>query len=62
MKRDEWSFTLDDIEAGFGKIFEVKECLDGIDCFRGYAWELISMDLKMLADDYFSQERQINLI
>lgn len=58
MKRDEWSFTLEDIEVGFGKIFDVKECLEGIDCFRGYAWELISMDLKMAADEYFSLENK----
>ena len=27
------------------------------DCYRGYAWELISMDLKAAAEEYFNQEK-----
>ena len=37
MMRDEWSFTKNDIKAGFERIFDVKECPEGIDCYRGYA-------------------------
>ena len=54
--RDEWSFTEKEVEAGFKKISNIKECPEGIDCFRGYAWELISMDLKMDAEEYFKQK------
>ena len=57
MMRDEWSFTKNDIKAGFERIFDVKECPEGIDCYRGYAWELISMDLKAAAEEYFNQEK-----
>ena len=57
MIRDEWSLTKKDIETGFGRIFDVKECPDGIDCYKGYAWELISMDLKAAAEEYFNQEK-----
>lgn len=56
MMRDEWSFTEKDIRAGFERITNVKECPEGIDCYRGYAWELISIDLKAAAEEYFSQE------
>lgn len=42
---------------GFEKIFDVKECPEGIDCFRGYAWELLSIDLKNAADDLFNSEQ-----
>lgn len=56
-KRDEWSFTIEDIKKGFEKIFDVKECPEGIDCFRGYAWELLSIDLKSAADDFFNNEQ-----
>lgn len=56
--RDEWSFNEKDIEDGFKRIFNIKECLEGIDCFRGYAWELISIDLKSIAEEYFSKNKQ----
>lgn len=42
-------------KAGFERIFDLKECPEGIDCYRGYAWELISMDLKAAAEEYFNQ-------
>ena len=58
MKRDEWSFTIEDIKSGFEKIFDVKECPEGIDCFKGYAWELISIDLKTDADEYFNSKEK----
>lgn len=53
IKRDEWSINEKEIEAGFQRITEVKECIEGIDCYRGYAWELISLDLKKMAEKYF---------
>lgn len=56
-KRDEWSFSIEDIKRGFEKIFDVKGCPEGIDCFRGYAWELLSIDLKSAADDLFDNEQ-----
>ena len=56
--RDEWSFTENDIKTGFERIYDVKECPEGIDCYRGYAWELISMDLKAAAEDHFNQEKE----
>ena len=58
--RDEWSFTEKDIEAGFGKISDIEECPEGIDCYRGYAWELISMDLKTAAEEYFKTSKEIS--
>lgn len=27
------------------------------DCFRGYAWELISIDLKTAAEEFFNNEQ-----
>lgn len=62
MMRDEWSFTKNDIKAGFERIFDVKECPEGIDCYRGYAWELISMDLKAAAEEYFNQEKDYSFL
>ena len=44
------------IEKGFQNIFHVEESNEGIDCYRGYEWELIRIDLKAMADEYFSHK------
>lgn len=55
--KDKWSFSESDVEKGFQTIFDVPECEGGIDCFRGYEWELIRIDLAEMANHYFSQQR-----
>ena len=56
IQRDPWSVTEKDIEKGFQNIFHVEESNEGIDCYRGYEWELIRIDLKAMADEYFSHK------
>lgn len=56
-KRDAWSFTIEDVKRVFEKIFDVKECPEEIDCLRGYAWELLSIDLKIAADEVLNNEQ-----
>lgn len=56
-QKDKWGFSESDVEKGFLSIFDVTECENGIDCFRGYEWELIQIDLTEMANAYFNQRR-----
>lgn len=56
IRRDEWGVTEADIERGFRHIFNIEESNEGIDDYRGYEWELISIDLKAVADNYFARK------
>ena len=57
IQRNKWDVTEDDIRSGFQKIFDIEESKEGVDCYRGYEWELISIDLKLIVDRYFSQKQ-----
>ena len=56
-QKDKWGFSESDVENAFLSIFDVPECENGIDCFRGYEWELIQIDLTEMANAYFNQRR-----
>lgn len=62
IERNPYTLTEADIISGFSKIDYVPEAPGGIDCFRGYYWDLIKEDLKELLNSYVIDRYKIDSV